>query len=288
MTNFKKPILIILSGPNGAGKTTFYNQIAAQNPILSDAVFLNYDNEVARLKTMPEYTQAYQTIQQKIHFQPSNNAYHIPTSVMPDFSKSVHQIISDIKNLQTATKHVYRQAMKNIRAVTHDAFTNSKNIIFETTTSGGTIKKLARQYDYNICGFYICVLGPEISVSRVQHRVKNGGHNIPHKVILWRYSEHINVLPSALSTGDASFVIDNSHKNRFTPVFAISDNHLIDISPCPEYLQHIRAHALTTHPSENLGDILGLTDDINIQNLTAEQRRAFIHITLSKLFEKLK
>ena len=60
----KRPFIIIVSGPNGAGKTTFYNQLISENIYLSDAVFLNYDNEIAATKQLPEISQQYQDIKQ--------------------------------------------------------------------------------------------------------------------------------------------------------------------------------------------------------------------------------
>lgn len=66
MTQAKKPYIIIVSGPNGAGKTTFRNNIMVQTPELSGAVFLNYDDEIANLKQIPEYSMQYKMIEQEM------------------------------------------------------------------------------------------------------------------------------------------------------------------------------------------------------------------------------
>ena len=76
MTQAKKPYIIIVSGPNGAGKTTFRNNIMVQTPELSGAVFLNYDDEIANLKQIPEYSMQYKMIEQEMQASSLNLFIH--------------------------------------------------------------------------------------------------------------------------------------------------------------------------------------------------------------------
>lgn len=264
MLTCNEPYIIIVSGPNGVGKTTFYNQIISQNPFLSDATFLNYDNEIAAVKSMPEIAVQYADIAQS--------------------SPLSHQNMCHLRYLQST---VSKLASHNMRSKMTNAFSNSDNIIFETTTSGRHIKNMAKKYNYKIYGFHICVQCPELSVARVQHRVRNGGHDIPTETIYRRYAENINMLPQILASESSAIVIDNSSPKPFTPVFALSDGYMIDINPCPAYLSHIRDYMNDLCPQTSFREILHLTHDIDINKLPPEQREAFVQVIILNLFGKI-
>ena len=79
---------ITISGPNGAGKSTFYKYVLSNNPFLSDAVFLNYDNEFAKLRSMPEYSAQYEQILSDME----NQINIASTNAAATFKKQMEQI----------------------------------------------------------------------------------------------------------------------------------------------------------------------------------------------------
>lgn len=62
---------------------------------------------------------------------------------------------------------------------------------FETTlatkTHANLIKK-AREKGYRVTCLFFWLRSPELAISRVQHRVEEGGHNIPTEVVKRRYT----------------------------------------------------------------------------------------------------
>lgn len=292
MSTTNKPYLIVLSGPNGAGKTTFYKQIVSQNMFLADAIFLNYDNEIAALKLLPEYTSKHQEIIEKLNtyihtLHPAPSVPHWePFVYKPSApSKQIRNISSQLRELNTLTA---RNASTILRKKIQDGFSESKNMIFETTSSAGLIKRNALLHDYDVYGFHICVLEPELSIARVQQRVKNGGHDIPKQIIVQRYEDNITMLPKILPTETAAIVLDNSNKKPFTPIFALHNKHLIDITECPEYLKQTREEILQTISPQPLGELLDVPEHIDIKGLPSDQRKTFIQIMLLNLLGKLK
>ena len=86
--NKSQKYFITISGPNGAGKSTFYKYVLSNNPFLSDAVFLNYDNEYAKLHAMPEYAAQYEQIATNME----NQINIANTNAAATFKKQMEQI----------------------------------------------------------------------------------------------------------------------------------------------------------------------------------------------------
>ena len=86
--NKQQKYFITISGPNGAGKSTFYKYLLSNNPFLSDAVFLNYDNEFAKLRSMPEFAAQYKQIVTNME----NQINIASTNAAATFKKQMEQI----------------------------------------------------------------------------------------------------------------------------------------------------------------------------------------------------
>lgn len=287
MIEAKKPFIIIVSGPNGAGKTTFYNSIISQNVYLSDAVFLNCDNEIAELKKLPEFSKKYQDIisAQQAYIYDLKPATHV---VKPGpFIYSVGRFHSFAEQFSRLNVRISRIATQNMRQKIKNAFAGMKHIVFETTSTAGRMKKLAQQHGYEIYGCHICVFEPELSVARVQQRVKKGGHDIPEQIIYQRYAENIRTLSNVMRTETSAIVIDNSGKVPFTPVFGLSEDCIIDITDCPEYLQSTYNCLVGIYQQKSLKEIMNLEDDIDVKMLSAGQRKTFIQIMLLNMLGKV-
>ncbi len=362
----KKPWLLIISGPNGAGKSTFYKYVVSNNPFLSDAVFLNYDEEIKKLKSLPEYSTRYQQIASDTEYnidviqtnaaaafkkqmeriggplherinQPIENKEYwhaqyrllsrIPvewehikpnlyskqdlakciggqtiherinaktqsTNWYPTYKKLVHNpevkktiVLNDsTRKTEDLDNTLRKLAIRRLRQRIDSSFAKKQNIIFETTGAGILrINKQAKSNNYNIFASHICVLHPEISVSRVQQRVQKGGHDVPTDIIFQRYEEYLNMLPIFLPTEDVAMIIDNSGKKPFMPIFTISYGHITNITPCPEYLRETHRRFQETLPEETIQKLLHLSKDIDIKKLTDEQRENFGQIVITTL-----
>lgn len=89
----------------------------------------------------------------------------------------------------------------------------------ETTLSGHktlhTIQA-AREKNYHIRLYYIGISSAEESLSRIENRVKKGGHGIPESDVLRRYKSRFEDLSRILPYCDEAFLFDN--ENGFAKV----------------------------------------------------------------------
>lgn len=66
-----------------------------------------------------------------------------------------------------------------------------ESFAFETTLSGRGYVKLVPQWqaaNYVVKLFFLRLASPELAISRVQQRVREGGHNVPEAIIRRRFS----------------------------------------------------------------------------------------------------
>ena len=92
----------------------------------------------------------------------------------------------------------------------------SKNISFtqETTLSGYRTEATAKQVKelgYSIRMFYIGLDSLEESLSRIQNRVKRGGHNIPKDIVSHRFSTRWDAIKKVLPYCDEVVFFDNDN-----------------------------------------------------------------------------
>lgn len=91
---------------------------------------------------------------------------------------------------------------------------SGENFAFETTfatKSYVNFIKSAREREYQITLLFFWLHSPELAVSRVKNRVKEGGHNIPEDVIRRRYTSGLkNFFKLYLPMTDNWLFVNNS------------------------------------------------------------------------------
>ncbi len=116
-----------------------------------------------------------------------------------------------------------RIAIKKINEYMDNGYTFTQ----ETTLSGvktlKTIKK-AKENDYLINLYYIGLDEVEESLSRIDNRVKKGGHDIPEADVRKRYSKRFVDLIKILKYCDTAIFFDNN--NGFVPVAEYKNGEL--------------------------------------------------------------
>lgn len=105
------------------------------------------------------------------------------------------------------------EAAQFATALREDAVYNMRNFTFETVLSSSRnveLLKKAKNFGYQV--EIVCVLtaDPQINVSRVAQRVKNGGHDVPKDKIISRYYKSLNNLSKIIQIADVVWVVDNS------------------------------------------------------------------------------
>ena len=72
----------------------------------------------------------------------------------------------------------------------------------------------AKKLDYRVMIFHVCVEDPDLSVARVDERVKEGGHLVPEEKIRQRYDRNGPLIRQAAIESDVAHVYDNSKLNH--------------------------------------------------------------------------
>jgi predicted ABC-type ATPase len=84
---------------------------------------------------------------------------------------------------------------------------------FETVMSSSdkvALLKKARAIGYRTYLYYIATDDPDINISRVRHRILQGGHSVPEDKIVSRYHRSLGLLLDAIRQTDRAYVFDNS------------------------------------------------------------------------------
>lgn len=101
---------------------------------------------------------------------------------------------------------------------------NGENFTQETTLSGKkTLKTItsAREKGYRIRLYYIAVSSAEESLSRIQNRVRKGGHDIPREYVIRRFENRFEDLLKVLS---------QLSQNRDEAVFFDNENGFVRVA----------------------------------------------------------
>jgi len=102
---------------------------------------------------------------------------------------------------------------------------------FETVMSAPdkvTLLSKAQQQGYRTYLYYVATEDPEINISRVNHRVKMGGHPVPEDKIVSRYYRSLDLLREAIRYSNRAYIFDNSGKQQVF-VAEITDGHTLEL-----------------------------------------------------------
>lgn len=102
---------------------------------------------------------------------------------------------------------------------------------FETTLAGRSWLPLLarlRQAGYRLHLFFLWIPTPELAVSRVQERVRGGGHSIPEEVVRRRFGRGLgNFFHLYAPAVDAWIVFDNSMKPPDLIAMGVEDQRFV-------------------------------------------------------------
>lgn len=108
---------------------------------------------------------------------------------------------------------------------------NNINFAIETTLSGNfpiKVIKKALNHNYEIVLSYIGVDSPEDSVKRIEHRVREGGHNVPTTDVMRRYHRSLENLPKVIELVHVAQIIDNS-KQQYERLLRFEKGVLVSV-----------------------------------------------------------
>jgi predicted ABC-type ATPase len=86
----------------------------------------------------------------------------------------------------------------------------------------------AQSNGYRTYLYYVATEDPAINISRVQYRVKMGGHSVPEDKIISRYKRSLDLLKEAIPFTNRAYIFDNSsHKHVW--LAEITDGQLLEM-----------------------------------------------------------
>lgn len=126
----------------------------------------------------------------------------------------------------------------------NDCLTKGINFTQETTLSGRkTLKTVetARNKGYYIRLFYIGISSAEESISRIENRVRKGGHNIPSEDVKRRCEKRFEDLKKILPYCNEVQLYDN--ENGFVYVGEYRNGQLFTIKDyVPDWIKELKEH----------------------------------------------
>lgn len=97
--------------------------------------------------------------------------------------------------------------------IRHELLAAGESFTFETVMSASEkidFMQAAREAGYRTYLYFVATADPSINIERVQLRVLQGGHDVPHDKITARYFKSIGLLTPACATANRAYVFDNS------------------------------------------------------------------------------
>lgn len=101
--------------------------------------------------------------------------------------------------------------------IRHQLLKSKTSFTFETVMSSSDkveFLKKAQEADYRTYLYFIATQDPSINVSRVENRVKQGGHAVPKDKIISRYYRSLELLPKAIKYSNRVYIFDNSGQEK--------------------------------------------------------------------------
>lgn len=219
------PRLRMFAGPNGSGKSTLKTVLPPE--LLG--VYLNPDEIEARigrdgflsveefgLKIAPE------TDHELLSFlRRSNLLLHTGLAPAVSMLKCSHGRL-DFSGVtvnsyfaSVVADYLRQMLLKQKTSFTLETVMSSRDKV--------TLLEQAQQHGYRTYLYFIATDDPAINISRVQNRVKQGGHSVPEDKIISRYHRSIDLLMEAIRHSNRAYIFDNSGHNQ-------SRNWLVEIT----------------------------------------------------------
>lgn len=114
-----------------------------------------------------------------------------------------------------------------------ELLTQRTSFTFETVMSSPDKVRFlerAQRLGYRTYLYFIATDDPAINISRVQNRVKQGGHPVPEDKIVSRYHRSLDLLIEAIRHTNRAYVFDNSgHQQARTWLAEITNGQILEI-----------------------------------------------------------
>lgn len=214
MANLTQPRLRMFAGPNGSGKSTMRSVV---KPELLGA-YVNPDDieaEIRQADWLDLGQFGIHSSQQELHdFYTQSTLlekmdvedWEIAAIRLTENRISFHDVAVNSYWASATADFIRYQLLKQ-----HQSFT------FETVMSSPdkiNFLAKAKELGYRNYLYFVATEDPAINIRRVQQRVRNGGHDVPHDKIVSRYYRSLDLLLPAIRLTNRAYLFDNSGENQ--------------------------------------------------------------------------
>lgn len=225
------PRLRMFAGPNGSGKSTIKARIAGINADWL-GIYINPDDIEREIVLNGNLNFD--------HFRVKTNENQIIKALNHSNQLIENNLLGEVAKLnfrknalsfKSATLNSY--FVSAIADFLHEKLVASK-ITFSFETVMSHMKKIellrnALKGGFRNYLYFVATEAPEINISRVQIRVREGGHNVPINKITSRYYRSLDNLVPAIRATNRAFIFDNSGAEA-TLIAEITDGKNIEIT----------------------------------------------------------
>ena len=242
------PRLRMFAGPNGSGKSTL-------NTVISEAllgVYVNPDEIEKELKQSGLLNlSSYKVASDEDAVISFFNAHPLLQKEGMNDTVSFLKFFDNTISFYDMEVNAYHASVC-ADFIRHALLKEKISFTFETVMSSMdkvTFLKKAQKLGYRTYLYFIATEDPIINISRVQHRVKKGGHPVPEEKIVSRYYRSLGLLREALQYADRAYIFDNSSKER---VWIAQINNHVEIefqsATIPKWVDTYLLENHITHP----------------------------------------
>lgn len=99
----------------------------------------------------------------------------------------------------------------------HKLLDSGQSFTFETVMSSADkvlLLQKAQELGYRTYLYYVATEDPFINLSRIRHRVRQGGHPVPDEKVVERYYRSLRLLSEAIRATNRAYLFDNSGESK--------------------------------------------------------------------------
>ncbi|MGL4512717.1 MAG: zeta toxin family protein [Lacipirellulaceae bacterium] len=212
MSNYT-PRLRLFGGPNGSGKSTLKRSLREQYADSFFGAFLNADELESRMREKRSLD--------PVWYQVSWDARAVSAHLRDSPRLASAGLASDMARLRVVgnrldfkdsevNSYVAAEAIACLGQALMDA---GRPFSVETVMSHPSkldLIRRARGAGYRTYLYFVATDNPEINLSRVRNRARQGGHDVPEDKVRTRYTRSLGLLPDAIRLTSRAYVFDNS------------------------------------------------------------------------------
>lgn len=221
------PRLRMFAGPNGSGKSTIKSKIGKR--LLG--AFINPDEIEAGIKQFgfldfQKFSLKADTTETLDFFK--HSSFLIKANLAADAAKLTFQ--DNKLNFSGINVNSYFASVA-ADFIRQKLLLNKKSFSFETVMSSPDkveFLRKSRAEGYRNYLYYVATDDPLINISRVEQRVKDGGHDVPKDKIETRYYRSMDLLLEAIKLTNRAYIFDNSEEESIW-IAAITESETIEI-----------------------------------------------------------